>query len=183
MLAAKLGSLRCALSSEGGPNQSWRPTPGSGAAALIVSRMWRLLFKPICLPWFPAPKPKEETATDRSMNNLGSWLHLSPRDIVFRLAVLAAINVVVFWVPAFYARKYGADAFGTICFAVILCPLSWVLAGLSYPQAWRGSAAIPLPKAGLPRIVYRAVATALALVVFSTFFLLVIGIIKAAREP
>lgn len=138
MLAAKLGSLRCALSSEGGPNQSWRPTPGSGAAALIVSRMWRLLFKPICLPWFPAPKPKEETATDRSMNNLGSWLHLSPRDIVFRLAVLAAINVVVFWVPAFYARKYGADAFGTICFAVILCPLSWVLAGLSYPQAWRG---------------------------------------------
>ena len=145
--------------------------------------MWRLLFKPIRLPWFPAPKPKEKTAADLSMNNLRSWLHLSPRDLVFRLAVLAAVNVVLFWVPSFYARRYGADAFGTACVAVIVCPVSWVLAGLCYPQAWRGSAAIPLPKAGLPRITYRAVATALALVVFSTFFLLVIGIIRAAREP
>jgi hypothetical protein len=145
--------------------------------------MWRLLFKPIRLPWLPAPTPKDKIAVDRSLNNLGSWLRLPPRDILFRLGVLAAVNVVLFWIPALYARKYGAEAFGGICFAVIVCPVSWVLAGLAYPQAWRRSAAGPLPRQGLPRILFRVVATLLALVVFSTFFLFAVGVIRAAMEP
>jgi hypothetical protein len=69
------------------------------------------------------------------------WRRLAPPDIIFRLASLAAINIVLYWMPVYYWTTYepcGDDRDGSVLFpSMFLCPVTWVLAVLCYAQVWR----------------------------------------------
>lgn len=77
------------------------------------------------------------------------WWDLAPPDILFRLASLAAVNFILYWMPIYYWTTYqpcGDDRDGGVLFpSMLLCPLSWILGGFCYSQVWRSSARIPRP--------------------------------------
>lgn len=75
------------------------------------------------------------------------WWQLAPPDILFRLGSLAAVNLVLYWMPIYYWTTYqpcGDDRDGGVLFpAMAFCPLSWILAGFCYSQVWRSSVQVP----------------------------------------
>jgi hypothetical protein len=101
------------------------------------------------------------------------WRHLSPQDILFWLGFLAALDVVLFWLPLWYWTTYepgGDDRSGMLLFpAMAVCPVSWVLGTICFWQVWRRHEALS-PSS---RLASRAAATAFMLVIFSTFVMFV----------
>lgn len=73
---------------------------------------------------------------------ISTWTRLAPSDIVFRLASLAAANLVLYWLPIYYSSTYTPSEDDRGGFALLpsiaFCPISWVLGILCYVQAWRG---------------------------------------------
>lgn len=71
------------------------------------------------------------------------WWQLAPPDVLFRLAFLAAVNLVLYWLPIYYWTTYqpcGDDRDGGVLFpSMAICPLSWIVAGFCYSQVWRSS--------------------------------------------
>ena len=61
------------------------------------------------------------------------WWHLAPADILFRLASLAALNLVLYWMPIYYWTTYQPSGDerdgGVLGPAMVLSPLSWILGG------------------------------------------------------
>jgi len=91
---------------------------------------------------------------------------LSPADIVFRLATLAALNLLLFWYPVYYFTTYESGPDGREGLILIhlfwLCPASWVCGPYWYFQAWRRCHVLRSP------IIFRAVCTILLMIVMST---------------
>ncbi len=76
-----------------------------------------------------------------SPSGILSWSRLAPADILFRLASLAALNVVLYWLPIYYWTTYepsGDERDGDVLFfSMVVCPITWILGVFCYGQAWR----------------------------------------------
>ena len=122
-----------------------------------------------------------ESAKPKIRGDLTAWLHLRPMDIVFRLAALAGIDTVLFWLPIWYWTTYqpsNDDRAGIVLvFAVMFCPTSWILGVMCYMQVWTRCREVE------PR--YRSVftigTTLLFAIIFSTFLAFVVFFVKLAR--
>lgn len=101
---------------------------------------------------------------------------LAPQDIVFRLAVLAAFNIELFWFPIYYFTTYdpGNDDRGglALLYALGFCPVSWILAWIWYAQVWHGGLAVR------SRLMFRITCTILVMIVFSTLVAFGYGIVR-----
>jgi len=101
-----------------------------------------------------------------SSSGLLSWTVLAPPDILFRLTFLAALNLVLYWLPIYYWTTYtpsGDDRDGGVLFfSMAACPVSWVLGGICYVHAWRVRRTIRR------RVAFYVVSSILLLVVLST---------------
>jgi len=97
-----------------------------------------------------------------------SWWRLAPPDVLFRLTSLAAVNLVLYWMPIYYWTTYescGDDRDGGVLFpSMVFCPLTWILGGFCYSQVWRSSADISRRY----RILFQLVSALLFLAVLST---------------
>ena len=75
------------------------------------------------------------------------WTNLAPPDILFRLASLAAANLVLYWLPIYYSSTYAPsddDRSGFVLIpSIAFCPVSWVLGALCYVQVWQCRQAVP----------------------------------------
>jgi hypothetical protein len=104
---------------------------GLAAVAVLLNYTLQFLFRLLHIP---------NRATG-SPSGFFSWRRLAAPDILFRLASLAALNLVLYWLPIYYWTTYtpsGDDRDGAVLFyALGFCPVSWVLGGLCYAQAWR----------------------------------------------
>jgi hypothetical protein len=100
-------------------------------AAAVIGCALKLLFRFSRIPNYATASPAA----------FYQWWRLAPPDIVFRLAALAALNLVLYWMPVYYWTTYepsGDERDGGLLFpSMLFCPLSWVLAGLCYVQVWR----------------------------------------------
>ncbi|MEY2466686.1 MAG: hypothetical protein QOD03_1207 [Verrucomicrobiota bacterium] len=104
---------------------------GLSLVAVALNYMLRFLFRLMHVPNFTSANP----------TRLLSWMRLAPPDILFRLASLATLNLVLYWLPIYYWTTYtpsGDDRDGgVLSFSMLFCPVSWVLGGLCYAQVWR----------------------------------------------
>jgi hypothetical protein len=99
--------------------------------AVILKYALQFVFRLMHIPNYASASP----------SGLLSWRRPAPPDILFRLAFLAALNLVLYWLPIYYWTTYppsGDDRDGGVLFfSMAVCPVSWVLGGLCYIQAWR----------------------------------------------
>lgn len=104
---------------------------GLALVAIILKHALLFLFRLTHVPNYTSASP----------SGLLSWVRLAPPDILFRLASLAALNLVLYWLPIYYWTTYtpsGDERDGGVLFySMGFCPVSWLLAGLCYAQAWR----------------------------------------------
>lgn len=127
-------------------------------AAVVIGYALKFLFRFSHFPNYVTASP---AASYR-------WWRLAPPDIIFRLASLAAINLVLYWMPVYYWTTYepsGDERDGGVLFpSMLLCPLTWILAGLCYAQVWcRWRSVAPRY-----RIAFHCVSVLLLLTVLST---------------
>ena len=146
---------------------------------LIMAALWaagigfalKLLFKftQIPNPATPSPSP------------FYRWWQLAPPDILFRLAFLAAVNLMLYWIPVYYWTTYqscGDDRDGGVLFpSMLFCPLSWILGGFCYSQVWRSSVRVSREY----RIPFHLASALLFLCVLSTLIPQVIFYARASR--
>jgi hypothetical protein len=118
----------------------------------------QLIFKAVHLPNYTSASP----------SGLLTWTKLAPSDIVFRLASLAALNVVLYWLPVYYWTTYtpcGDDRDGMVLiYSDAFCPVSWILGGLCYAQIWRRNQEV----ASRYRLPFQFGSTLLLLIILST---------------
>ena len=100
-------------------------------AAIVLKYALQLLFKLSHIPNYSTSSP----------SGLHYWRRPAPPDILFRLAALAALNLVLYWMPIYYWTTYapsGDERDGGVLFpSMLICPLSWILGGLWYAEVWR----------------------------------------------
>lgn len=62
-------------------------------------------------------------------------------DILLRLGALAAINLVLCWLPIYYRTTYapsGDDRDGFVLFpAMLICPISWGIGIFDFARGWK----------------------------------------------
>lgn len=99
--------------------------------ALVIGYVLKFVFRYAHIPNYATASPAL----------LYQWWRLAPPDIVFRLAALAAMNLVIYWMPIYYWTTYepsGDERDGGVLLpSMLLCPLTWILAGVCYIQVWR----------------------------------------------
>lgn len=104
---------------------------GLTLVAIILKYILHFLFKMLHVPNFSTASSSEPA----------SWRKPSPPDTLFRLAFLAALNLVLYWMPIYYWTTYPAgddDRSGfALMYALAFCPVSWILGVVYYIQAWR----------------------------------------------
>ena len=96
-------------------------------------------------------------------------------DILLRLGFLSALNVVLYWLPVFYWTTYRSHADDLsrmlLIFALVICPLSWILGFVCYVQFWR----IYRTASTRSRLAYCWAASLLFVVILSTVIPIVYG--------
>jgi hypothetical protein len=99
--------------------------------AIILKYGLHFLFKLAHLPNYSTVAP----------SGILKWTKLSPPDILFRLATLAALNLVMYWFPIYYYTTYTHTnddrAGGELVLSEVFCPVSWIIGAFCYAQAWR----------------------------------------------
>lgn len=127
-------------------------------AAIILKYALRFLFRLMHV----------SNRTIGTSPGLYSWTRLAPPDILFRLASLAALNLILYWLPIYYWTTYtpsGDDRDGGVLFySMVFCPMSWVLGGLCYVQVWRVHQTI----SARYRVAFYVACSLLLLVILST---------------
>ena len=129
---------------------------GLALFAVVLNYSLRFLFRLVRVPNYASASP----------SGILSWTRLAPPDILFRLASLAALNLVLYWLPIYYWTTYtpsGDDRDGGVLFySMVVCPVSWVLGAFCYAQAWR------IRETVRHRAAFYAASSLLLLVVLST---------------
>src|SRR5688500_13343710 len=102
---------------------------GLAIVAVVLNYTLRLLFRVGHIPNYASASPSGRL----------SWTKPAAPDILFRLASLAALDLVLYWRPIYYWTTYspsGDDRDGGLLFyAMAFCPVSWILVGLCYALA------------------------------------------------
>jgi hypothetical protein len=130
---------------------------GLSLIAIILKYVLQFLFKILHVPNFSTAFP----------SGFLSWRKLAPPDILFRLAFLAALNLLLYWVPIYYWSTYedSDDRSGfVLMYALAFCPVSWILAVLCYIQACRSHSSL----SARSRPAFFIVSSLLLLIVLST---------------